>query len=99
LVFLNLLVGKNLGDFARGWQLTGHAGQNLDFIANLIDFQSQYDAVAAFGDIGDCAFEIANHRVNNTPLFVFIKLGYDAADFLEANICAIPYPSGTPAGR
>jgi len=82
-------VGKNLGDFAGCWQLTGHPGQNLDFIANLIDFESQYDAVAAFGDIGDCAFEIANHKVNNTPLLAFIKLGDDAADFVEADICSI----------
>jgi hypothetical protein len=95
-----LLVGKNLGDFARGWQLTGHTGQNLDFIADLIDFQSQDDAVAAFGDIGYCAFEIANHKINNnTRLLAFIKIGEDAADGVEADICAIPYPSGTPAGR
>jgi hypothetical protein len=92
LVFLNLLVGKNLGDFARGWQLTGHAGQNLDFIADLIDFKSQYDAVAAFGDIGDSAFEIANHKINNnTWLFVFIQLGDDAEDGVETDICSIGF--------
>ena len=67
-------MSKDLGDFPRGRQLTGHTGQNLDFITNLIDFESQDDAVAAFGDIGDSAFEIANHRNNNTPLFALIQL-------------------------
>lgn len=65
------------------------AGQNLDFIADAIDFENEDDAVATFGDVGDCAFYIINHRFNNTPLLAFIKLGDRAENFVGTDLGSI----------
>jgi len=72
-------------------------GAKFGFHGHLTSARVKDDAVAAFSILGDDAFEIANHRVNIAPLFVFIKLGYDA-DFNEAYL-RDSLPFGTPAGR